>query len=716
MSSLDYLDLCRLCLVKDCVSTPIFGGEGDVRQIFLKIAACLPVKVAKEDKLPKKICNDCVYKVELCYDFWNTTANSEKQLLQWLGGSASETKQNYASDGRSSQSVLKSEGSSGNRLGGPAINNMGIGIMDNIGLGVPMMISSNNQQQISSVPMDTSSNSVQTSQAVPGPSSQTARENAANPTTQDEEEISTEDEENSDDDNDAEGLPVKEESEEDANSSRNIEPTTFVNVSLACDEAGPSGLQRQKIAEIPEMTIPQTVEGDPKSGDLREEGRFLYGKETIHMQPWHIVDLDGCLYYAFLPASHSTNVTEINKSSPDISIHEEADILEAGESNTTTMLEDDCRMVEEEEPVAQLRNLCVMKIKTKGRSIKDRENDEKGNESLTNDKVYACKDCNICFPVVELLRKHKIAVHDQAQRYKCKVCFKICRSLIAFKMHIALEHKASEEQLPGIEDLTYVCEFCNFESTNRSTLNSHINRKHPEEHRTYKKVSAKMTNESDEFSCDICEFKCPSNRRLKEHLERKHVSGYKYECEFCEKKFKVKGDMRLHVRFKHKEGPAVCDVCGKTCSNSNSLYVHQKWAHFKPKFECEICKRRMVTQENLDQHILLQHERRESFVCEECGKSFSENHRLKQHMMTHTGDRPYVCHICGKAFARRTAYRQHLLIHTGLRPYICDICGKAFTQKPGLICHRKSHPGVHPPLPVVHIEHIISEFMKKEKA
>lgn len=61
------------------------------------------------------------------------------------------------------------------------------------------------------------------------------------------------------------GLPVKEESEEDPNS-RTIEPTTFVNVSLACDEAGPSGLQQQKIADMPEIPMPQTADGDPKSG------------------------------------------------------------------------------------------------------------------------------------------------------------------------------------------------------------------------------------------------------------------------------------------------------------------------------------------------------------------------------------------------------------------------------------------------------------------
>lgn len=59
------------------------------------------------------------------------------------------------------------------------------------------------------------------------------------------------------------GLPVKEESEDEPN--RTIEPTTFVNVSLACDEAGPSGLQQQKIGEMPEMVMPPT-DGDPKSG------------------------------------------------------------------------------------------------------------------------------------------------------------------------------------------------------------------------------------------------------------------------------------------------------------------------------------------------------------------------------------------------------------------------------------------------------------------
>ncbi|XP_043802021.1 uncharacterized protein LOC122719867 [Apis laboriosa] len=708
MSSLDYLDLCRLCLVKDRVSVPIFEGEGDVRQIFLKIAACLPVKLTREDKLPKKICDDCVYKVELFYQFWNTTANAEKQLLQWLGEVSLEDKQGYVTNVLN-PSVMKQEQSTENRLDGNVMqqveehqNNMGMGMMDNMGLGIPMIISSANQQQITSVPMDTSSNSVQTIQAVPGPSSQTTHnqipQNQTSSTQQEDEEESSEDEENSDEECDGdEGLPVKEESEEDP-SNRTIEPTTFVNVSLACDEAGPSGLQQQKISDMPEMPIPQPADGDPKSGILNGDGRFIYGKESIPMQPWQIVDVEGCLYYAFLPTNQTPKLAErertVAKSADDSPRNSE------GEETFVIPAEDETGD----------SDLCPIKIKKE-----DIDDVSSSNEDNYDDaKGYACEECNICFPVMQMLKRHRNAVHEQAQRYKCKVCFKICRSLVAFKMHVALEHKTEEEEVKDSESLTYACNYCNYESTNKSTLHSHISRKHSTKRIGRRKSSYRYTSEPEEYSCDVCEFKCQNRRRLKEHLERKHASEYKYDCEYCGKKFKVKGDMRLHVRFKHKEGPIVCDVCGKTCSNSNSLYVHQKWAHFKPKYECEICKRRMVTQENLDQHILLQHERRESFVCEECGKSFTENHRLKQHMMTHTGDRPYDCHICGKAFARRTAYRQHLLIHTGKRPYICDICGKTFTQKPGLICHRKSHPGVHPPLPVVHIEHILSDFMKKE--
>lgn len=104
---------------------------------------------------------------------------------------------------------MKPEQSNENRLDGTVMqqvsdhqNNMNMGMMDNMGLSMPMMMS-NTQQQITSVPMDNSGSSVQNVQPVAGPSTQATHDqitqNQTEAPTQEEEEESSEEEENSDD-------------------------------------------------------------------------------------------------------------------------------------------------------------------------------------------------------------------------------------------------------------------------------------------------------------------------------------------------------------------------------------------------------------------------------------------------------------------------------------------------------------------------------------
>ncbi|KAI5713027.1 hypothetical protein M8J75_013131 [Diaphorina citri] len=81
----DLLEHCRLCLVKECVSVNIFENDSEIRQLYYKIVATLPVEISRQDdKLPKKICTNCNSKVDELYQFWSLTANSQKTLLRWL--------------------------------------------------------------------------------------------------------------------------------------------------------------------------------------------------------------------------------------------------------------------------------------------------------------------------------------------------------------------------------------------------------------------------------------------------------------------------------------------------------------------------------------------------------------------------------------------------------------------------------------------------------
>ncbi|XP_019724375.1 gastrula zinc finger protein XlCGF57.1-like isoform X2 [Hippocampus comes] len=86
---------------------------------------------------------------------------------------------------------------------------------------------------------------------------------------------------------------------------------------------------------------------------------------------------------------------------------------------------------------------------------------------------------------------------------------------------------------------------------------------------------------------------------------------------------------------------------------------------------------------------------RQPFICEFCGKTFTEKAALKRHLKRHTGGRPRVhgCDECGKKFTMSQHLHVHKRIHTGEKPYACRVCGKTFRQVGNLDAHAKIHTG-----------------------
>ncbi|KOX80622.1 Zinc finger protein 62 like protein [Melipona quadrifasciata] len=637
MSSLDYLDLCRLCLVKDRVSVPIFEGEGDVRQIFLKIAACLPVKVAREDKLPKKICDDCVYKVELFYQFWNTTANAEKQLLQWLGEVSLEDKQGYVTNVLN-PNVMKQEQNSENRLDGNVMqqvgehqNNMGMGMMDNMGLGIPMIISNANQQQITSVPMDTNNSTVQTVQAVPGPSSQTTHnqipQNQPSSAQQEDEDESSEDDENSDEDCDGdEGLPVKEESEEDP-SNRTIEPTTFVNVSLACDEAGPSGLQQQKMSEMPEMPIPQPADGDPKSGE---------GSETFG-------GLSGMLRQILSPSPETG----------DTGLPVTCTLLQNNSmfSNQSSMMSSTYQTIP-----SHLPSICTDQILLDHVQI------------VT--ESYPCPTCGLEFRSALKLNYHIRTSHpalpefdhniENPVRYSCAVCSRSFFALSHLRMHEVTHSAPATTSCPPIPTIstsvnvekTFACDRCQASFRYRTLL---------ERHRRMHEIGQEKP-----YSCPRCLMRFET-RNLYNHHAKTH-------------KPILAGNDRIADTVMSSGDPVTSSISGTVASSNKSTVV---------SYPCDSCSKQFASIESLTTHKAVHRSR--PLVCDVCGKGFTHRKYYVVHQRIHTGERPYLCAMCGKSFTQASTLTVHRRYHTGERPYTCTLCGKGFVTRTIMLNHMKKH-------------------------
>ncbi|XP_034944305.1 zinc finger protein 2 homolog [Chelonus insularis] len=636
MSSLDYLDLCRLCLVKDRVSVPIFEGEGDVRQIFLKIASCLPVKVTREDKLPKKICDDCVYKVELFYQFWNTTANAEKQLLQWIGEVDMDEKSDYVTE------VLNSEQTE-NRLemmqsAEEQSNNIEINMMDGMGLGLPIIMSTN--EQMSSNPITSSAN-VQSVQSV-GSTTQAHSQLVQKDGTHEEEE-NTEDECDVDD-----GMHVKDENDSSVNDSRSME-TSYVSVPLDCDEAGPSGLQQQKLSDMTDMEMAQqSSEGDIKVG------YFVSKLAMLSQGPCNVGEMKVLL-----------------DGTTELVITEQA--LDMAQAIVTCALCGD-GFVSEEDLAAHLKTHDHIRPRAQSELQQQQQQQPPAIEEIKKDEVdeEEEEDDDIVAESEEIMVE-TAEMDDEKVIYVCEHCGRNFSTTALLRKH--------QQQVHNISDKLYTCELCGYSSPHRQNLVSHQRRHNLE----YK------------YHCEVCGAGFYARNIYQEH-QLVHSREKPFQCEVCNATFRYRQGLRLHAKLHQPDyippqKKHLCELCNKRFSRKQVLLVHMRThGNGGPQNEyvCHICGKAVSSKTYLTVHVR-KHTGEKPHVCDLCGKGFISQNYLSVHRRTHTGERPHKCTHCEKRFTQRTTLVVHLRGHTGDRPYPCTFCNKSFASKTMLNSHLKTH-------------------------
>jgi len=79
-------------------------------------------------------------------------------------------------------------------------------------------------------------------------------------------------------------------------------------------------------------------------------------------------------------------------------------------------------------------------------------------------------------------------------------------------------------------------------------------------------------------------------------------------------------------------------------------------------------------------------------ICQFCKKGFKKVFNLKQHIRTHTNERPLKCGNCEKRFNDRSSMNKHArTVHADFKPHICKICGKHFSSTSHVMEHQATH-------------------------
>lgn len=207
--------------------------------------------------------------------------------------------------------------------------------------------------------------------------------------------------------------------------------------------------------------------------------------------------------------------------------------------------------------------------------------------------------------------------------------------------------------------------------------------------------------------CKLCDAKVFENKRLyEEHMHVTHPDENRiFNCLKCSKSFGRWSSFRQHEQTHLPDDQRFnvsCDYCPKKFCNRWYAEVHVRAVHKdEKKIICDQCGKLLISMGALKEHLLTHSDER-PFKCdfENCGKSFKSKAMLAKHQETHSTEKR-ICNICGLGLSTRATLLRHMVVHSNLKKFECKFCSQKFKRSKALKIHLILHTGMRPCKPIV---------------
>jgi len=213
------------------------------------------------------------------------------------------------------------------------------------------------------------------------------------------------------------------------------------------------------------------------------------------------------------------------------------------------------------------------------------------------------------------------------------------------------------------------------------------------------KIKAKISSNYN-YICNFCQFKSIRKRTLQKHMFINHDDT---KCKYCEENFDKFEDLVKHEDSLHSKYN--CSICGKALPNQKALVKHEYKHSYGEKMGgfCNICG---FWKNHLEAHIKKVHEKvhlnDDSLKCKTCGLHCKSKHDLEKHIKyRHSVIGPEPCPYCGKfvKMLEKHLRRNQCNLSESERTVEekrlkCDDCGKDFKNQQGLRAHIKKFHSV----------------------